>query len=344
MPRVRARTEKIRRFILKRVEESPRDLAKAASVEFGISRQAVNKHLRRLLAEGVLHRSGNTRASTYRLAPSSHWHTTYRAEPGLAEDVVWMREVRDALGDLPDNALDIWQYGFTEMFNNAIEHANGTRIGVVIRRTAASTEMLMTDDGVGIFRKIQTELGLLDARHAILELSKGKLTTDPARHTGEGIFFSSRMFDRFDIMSEGAYFSHSFEGSEDWIEEENRKSRGTVVWMLLSNHTARTAREVFDQYSSGDAYGFTKTVVPVRLAQYGEDKLISRSQARRVLARIELFKTVLFDFTNVEAIGPAFADEIFRVFAAQHPEIELVPIHASPETERMIARATRGSG
>ena len=110
-------------------------------------------------------------------------------------------------------------YGFTEMFNNAMEHANGTRIGVAIRRTAASTEMLMTDNGVGIFRKIQTELGLLDARHAILELSKGKLTTDPARHTGEGISFSSRMFDRFDITSEGACFSHSFEGSQDWIEE-----------------------------------------------------------------------------------------------------------------------------
>lgn len=343
MTRVHSRTEKIRRFILERVEESPRDVAKATSTEFGITRQAVNKHLRRLLAEGVLHRSGNTRASTYRLAPSSHWHATYRPEPGLAEDVVWMREVRDALGDLPDNALEIWQYGFTEMFNNAMEHANGTRIGVVIRRTAASTEMLMTDNGVGIFRKIQTELGLLDARHAILELSKGKLTTDPARHTGEGIFFSSRMFDRFDITSEGACFSHSFEGSQDWIGEENRKSRGTVVWMLLSNLTARTTRKVFDQYSSGDDYGFTKTVVPVRLAQYGEDKLISRSQARRLLARIESFRTVLFDFTNVEAIGPAFADEIFRVFAAQHPEIELVPIHANPETERMIARATRGS-
>ena len=136
-------------------------------------------------------------------------------EPGLAEDVVWTREVRDVLGDLPDNALDIWQYGFTEIFNNAIDHADGTRIGVVIRKTAASTEMMITDNGYGIFRKIQTELGLLDVRHAILELSKGKLTTDRVRHTGDGIFFSSRMFDYFDIVSEGAYFSHSFEGAEE---------------------------------------------------------------------------------------------------------------------------------
>ena len=343
MAGVHARGEQIRRFILRRVEESPRDLAKAAAAEFGISRQAVNKHLRRLLAEGVLRRSGNTRATTYRLAPSSQWDCTYRIEPGLAEDLVWMHEVRDALGDLPDNALEIWQYGFTEMFNNAIDHADGTNIGVEIKKTAASTEMMIVDDGCGIFRKIQSALGLLDERHAILELSKGKLTTDPARHTGEGIFFSSRMFDSFDILSEGVFFSHRFEAVHDWILETDRKSKGTAVWMRLNNHTARTTKKIFDQYTSGDDYGFTKTVVPVRMAQYGEDRLISRSQARRVLARMESFRTVLFDFTDVNGIGQAFADEVFRVFARQHPDIELVWIDANAETEKMIARATRGA-
>jgi RNA polymerase sigma-70 factor (ECF subfamily) len=42
---------------------------------------------------------------------------------------------------------------------------------------------------------------LLDERHAILELSKDQLTTDPARHTGDGIFFTSRMFDSFDLQT-----------------------------------------------------------------------------------------------------------------------------------------------
>ena len=113
--------------------------------------------------------------------------------------------------------------------------------------------------------------------------------------------------------------------------------------MKLNNHTARTAKRIFDEFSSEDDYEFSKTVVPARMAQYGEDKLISRSQARRLLARVELFKTVLFDFSEVETIGRAFADEIFRVFALQHPDIELLPIHANSETRRMIARAQHGS-
>ena len=162
---------------------------------------------------------------------------------------------------------------------------------VQIKKTAAATEMLIFDDGYGIFRKIQAAMGPLDERHSILELSKGKLTTDPERHTGEGIFFSSRMVDHFDILSGSAYFSHKFADAEDWVVESIGTSGGTLVWMNLSNHTTRAMKKIFDQYTSGDDFTFSKTVVPVRMAQYGKDKLVSRSQARRLLARVELFKT-----------------------------------------------------
>ncbi|MBW2164126.1 MAG: DUF4325 domain-containing protein, partial [Deltaproteobacteria bacterium] len=227
----------------------------------------------------------------------------------------------------------------TEMFNNAIDHSNGTVINIQLKKTATNTELALYDDGIGIFKKIQAELGLLDERHAILELAKGKLTTDPANHTGEGIFFTSRMFDDFEILSGGIYFSHKFDEKEDWILERDRFSSGTAVWMKINNHTARTTRKIFDKFTSDDDFGFTKTVVPVRLAQYGDDKLISRSQAKRLLVRIDRFKTVIFDFQSVDSIGQAFADEVFRVFALKHPEIELMAIKANSEVKRMIHRA-----
>jgi len=66
---------------------------------------------------------------------------------------------------------------------------------------------------------------------------------------------------------------------------------------------------------------------------------MSRSQAKRVVTRVEKFKTVMFDFTGIETIGQAFADEIFRVFANSHPEIELYPINANPDVQAMINRA-----
>ena len=339
MTHPRTTGDTIRRFILEHVEKSSPDVAKATAQKFGISRQAVNKHLRRLLEEGALKRSGNTRARVYSLAPLVEWRRDFEIEPNLAEDLAWTRQVKSVLGDLPANVLDIWQYGFTEMFNNAIEHSGGSTISIHVEATAAAAEMVISDDGYGIFKKIQHALDLLDERHSILELSKGKLTTDPEHHTGEGIFFSSRMFDRFAILSGGVYFSHSFGDAEDWILQRNNISDGTAVLMSLGNRTSRTSKEIFDEFTSSDDYGFTKTVVPVRLAQYGSDQLISRSQAKRVLARVELFKTVLFDFAGVETIGQAFADEIFRVFALQHPDMELAPVNANPDVMRMIARA-----
>ena len=195
------------------------------------------------------------------------------------------------------------------------------------------------DAGIGIFKKIQTAMHLADERHAILELCKGKLTTDPAKHTGQGLFFTSRLLDSFDILSGSVYFSHFVGGEEDWIVERPDFQAGTTIFMKLNNHTSKTCKKIFAYYSDEEDLGFIKTVVPVRLAQYGNENLISRSQAKRVLARVELFKVVVLNFEGVPLVGQAFTDEIFRVFANAHPEIQLVPINTTSEVKRMIESA-----
>lgn len=340
MTRVHKRGEEVRKFILSHIEHHSNDISKVTSGHFGITRQAVNKHLQRLVKEHALTEIGHTKSRIYKLAPILEWKESYKIDGELAEDLIWSKDVAPVLGSMPDNVLNIWHYGFTEMFNNAIDHSGGTQIVVEIIKTAGSTEMLIHDDGIGIFKKIQKSLNLLDERHAIFELSKGKLTTDPKKHSGEGIFFTSRMFDSYEILSGGIYFSHKFDEPEDWLLERNEFKNGTSVWMKLHNHTARVMKKIFDQYANEeDDYRFNKTVVPVKLAQYGNDMLISRSQAKRLLARVELFKIVIFDFSGVEAIGQAFADEIFRVFAIQHPEIELITMHANKEVKQMVDRA-----
>jgi len=347
MPRVRARGEEIRRFILENVRANPSSVSKLTANRFKISRQAVNAHLNRLVTEGSLTESGATRSKSYQLAPLVNWEEKYylRGSPVPAEDQIWRADVEKVLGPLPDNVRKIWNFGFSEMFNNAIDHSEGSTVIVHISKTAVSTEMVIADNGVGIFRKIQQAMALQDERHALFELSKGKLTTDPTRHSGEGIFFTSRAFDSFDILSGAVYFSHRFGKEEDWITEALKpRDGGTAVFLRLSNHSSRSLSKVYDQYTDGpDDYGFNKTVVPVYLAQYGNDQLISRSQAKRVMARVELFARVILDFANVPEIGQAFADEVFRVFQNAHPGIALAPINTTPEINRMIMRARQAS-
>jgi len=339
MGTVRVRGEAVRRFIVENVEKHPTDIVRVAVEKFDCSRQAVHKHLQRLIEEGAIEAEGQTRNKTYRLASLVDWDKTYSLVQ-LAEDHVWREDVAPTLGKLPENAMNIWHYGFTEMLNNAIDHSGGTAVSVNFEKTAATTEIHLFDNGIGIFKKIQAALGLLDERHAVLELAKGKFTTDPANHSGEGIFFASRMFDEFVILSGGVYFSHEFHEKEDWILQPNAPATGTSVRMRLNNHTSRTVRKVFDKFASGDDdYGFTKTVVPVKLMRYGDDNLVSRSQAKRLLARFDRFKVVMLDFSGVTTVGQAFADEVFRVFRLKHPEVDLIPVKANSEVRRMISRA-----
>jgi len=266
------------------------------------------------------------------------WEEIISLQEPVEEDIVWRKKISPLLL-LPDNAMDIWHYGFTELLNNAIEHSGGQQVNISLFKTTNTTSLEIYDDGEGIFKKLQRELGLHDERHAVLELAKGKLTTDPDNHTGEGIFFSSRMFDEFHIFSGKVYFSHTI--SEDWILENQEEQPGTRVLMKLNNHTTRTAKEIFDNFTVDDDYGFTKTIVPVRLAQYRDEKLISRSQAKRLLARIDCFKTVIFDFDKVNSIGQAFADEVFRVFNKKNPSISIIPIKANQSVMQMIQRALK---
>ena len=312
-------------------------LSRAVAEKFGISRQAAQRHIRKLVDSGVLIMSGTTNAATYELALSVDTSQVFEPLQGLDEDSIWRSFVRPKLDGVPHEVISICQYGFTEMFNNVIDHSEGNRALVAVQRSAYHVELSVKDDGIGIFRKIRRDFGLDDERHAILELSKGKLTSDPSRHSGEGIFFSSRMFDRFAILSGKHYFSHTDEHG-DWLLDDGEEGQGTTVFMEIRLSTRRTAQEIFEQYATIDHPGFFRTHIPVVLAQYGDENMISRSQAKRVLVRVEKFTEVVLDFKGVSEVGQAFIDEIFRVFSKVHPEVHLFYVNANESIEWMIRR------
>ncbi|RJP24343.1 MAG: DUF4325 domain-containing protein [Deltaproteobacteria bacterium] len=340
--KITRRASEIREFLLDSISIHPKNVAARASDRFGITRQGVNHHMQGLVREGLVSTQGNTRQRSYGLVTLTSETFVARLD-GLKEDRFWRQEVAPLLTGLRENVFNIWQYGFTEMVNNAVDHSGGTRVTMTVETTAATTTLRIADDGIGIFRKIQTELGLEDERHAILELSKGKLTTDPQRHTGEGIFFTSRMFDSYRILSGGVFFSHEMGEEEDWLLDHDRPREGTTVFMSLRNRSDLTVKQVFDKYNTSPKdFGFNRTIVPVRLAKHGAEQLVSRSQAKRLLARFERFKVVILDFAGIDEIGQAFADEIFRVYSLQHPKVRIVPANTGPEVKRSIRRAKTG--
>ena len=83
-------------------------------------------------------------------------------------------------------------YAFTEILNNAIEHSGSPTIDFTIVRTIADIRFDIKDKGVGIWNNIMRKKRLSDHLEAIQDSFKGKQTTAPALHSGEGIFFTSK--------------------------------------------------------------------------------------------------------------------------------------------------------
>jgi len=328
MPGIRRRGEEIRDFIMFNITEN-KNIAALTAQKFGISLPAVYKHIDRLVSENlIIKKSGRfvlqSKRSTY----------VYRNDGSLSEDSIWENDIKKHFAGIPDNVRRIWAYGFLGMCNNAIEHSRGEKIRVIIDENKVSVSMAISDDGIGIFKNIKDKFKLPEEKDALLELAKGKRTTEKTQHSGQGIFFVSKAFDDFMIVSDGIVF-----GSGPEKTSLLKSKSATLVYMRLANNSNRQLKAVFDQFSTEIPGDFDKTVVPVRLAN--SDDLMSRSQARRLLSGLELFKEVILDFRDIEYIGQAFADEIFRVFLIMNPQTSITAQNANAEVQAMITRAQK---
>jgi len=325
-------------FILTAVAEGSKTIARQLQNEFGVARTTANRYIKAAIDGGFIHRISRGR---YGLV-TTKTELSYSIG-GLREDTVWREDIRPLIGGLPENVDEILHYGCTEMINNCIDHSDGTGISINVICTARTTRIRIYDDGVGIFRKIADALDLDDERQSVLELAKGKFTTDPSKHSGEGIFFTCRAMDDYSIYSRGTRFSHQAGDDMDWVVgtdyvQGDPALQGTLVDMSMESGSVTELGSIYATYQDEDL-GFSKTIVPVRLLEVGEDRLVSRSQAKRLLNRFDRFREVVLDFEGVESIGQAFADEVFRVFSLAHPEVQLFAIRQNEAVSRMITRA-----
>jgi anti-sigma regulatory factor (Ser/Thr protein kinase) len=348
------RRSEVQDFIIKSVSEHPQDLLRFVAKHFKVSVQAIQKHLSPLLKEGIVVKTGTTRNATYSLArrdgslplkTSDSWTVAsgewrYTVDDSLSEQTVWDSTLKARLEKAPENIRGIAEYGFTEMVNNVKDHSQAKNLYVSYRILDSNLEMTVQDDGIGIFRKLKKTLGLETLREAVLHLSKGKLTTDHTRHTGEGIFFSSRVFDNYSLLANGlSYTRINTPMDEDWLLGEEAVKAGTRVDMKIDLNSRRTLDEVFRRFTSPEDFSFSKTHVAVELGINEGETYVSRSQAKRIMAGLEKFRFIVLNFKRVNAVGQGFVDEVFRVFKNAHPEIQVDYINANESVEFMIRRS-----
>ncbi len=333
----REEKEKIKEFLLKTISigENP---YKAMENNFEISRQTVSKYLSELVEKNYITKNSK---GNYAINFYISEFKIYKNK-NLEEDILYDELIKKYEIDKKNNVKHILVYAFTEMLNNAIEHSEGTEISIHYAENYFNIFVIIKDNGIGIFKKIVRDHNLKNENEAIFELKKGKLTSDAENHSGEGIFFTSKVVDYFLISSFNKTFSS---GSDEYFYsiEQNRERtiKGTEVILVLNKNTERTTKEIFDEYTSDD-FVFNKTKITVHLAKdYLGHDFVSRSLAKRILMNVEKFKVIVLDFENIDNIGQGFADEVFRVFKNKNPDITIVPINMNEEIEFMINRAMK---
>jgi anti-sigma regulatory factor (Ser/Thr protein kinase) len=308
-----------------------------------ISRQATNAHLRSLIDSGLVAKSGSTRGARYRLSRSPPPSETRRRDlalKGLEESAVYdeMATWMNLESDLRPNVRSILRYAFTEMLNNAIEHSESERASVSITLDAGFVSFLVRDRGVGVFQSIAKKLALETEEAALLELLKGKTTTMPESHSGEGIFFTSKAADDFTIRSHG-FEVHWKRLPEDVRVAERRRIEGTEVRFSIRRSSRRRLENVFSEFAPEEFdFEFQKTRVLVKLLR---SDYVSRSEAKRLLANLHKFRDVVLDFRDVKSLGQGFADEVFRVFPSKNPGVSLKSQNTRPVVQSMIRHVRR---
>ena len=230
-------------------------------------------------------------------------------------------------------------HAFLEMLNNAIEHSGSEKIKIAMRILpgAKIISFSIIDSGVGIFNNIKKKFNLPDDLSAIRHLLKGKQTTAPWAHSGQGIFFTSKIADAFSIESNRKQVRFLNLIGETFIEDSG-ETIGTEINFVLSLESTKTLEKIFADYTNSETFEFSKTKISVKLYKIGTE-LLSRSEARRLVVGLNEFEKIILDFKDVTTVGQGFADEIFRVWQNQYPDKKIEYINANENVEAMIKMA-----
>ncbi len=262
----------------------------------------------------------------------------------LHEDEVWdqIRKTPGFIESLSDQAETALHFAFTEMLNNAIDHSKSGTVSILLDTNKTSVFFTIRDYGIGAFNSLMSKKSYPDTISTIQELIKGKNTSDPIHHSGEGIFWTSKIADHFELKSYKYSLIVDNTISDYTIKQLDEPLLGTEVYFEIEKNTQKSIRDLFHEYSfNHDTLTLDTTTIPIKLYDLGE-AWISRSQAKKVLSGLEKYKKIIFDFNGIDLIGQGFADEIFRVWQNSHPDIILEPINMN-DTVAILVNDARES-
>ena len=331
-------TQKILTLVKKNKDGITADLLEK---QLGFSRQYIVRLLTRLISQGEIHKSGKTRAARYYAGYASNEINhleLIKERQGLSEYVVFEEVVKrlQLNKQLNKNCLTIFDYAFTEMLNNAIDHSQSKKVWIEVNIDHATITFIIKDLGIGAIESIKQGFEISDDFVALEHLFKGKQTTAKEAHSGQGIFFTSKVVDTYKIATSHMEFTIENIMADEFLRDIKQR-KGTTVTCTIKSNTRRKIKDVFDRYT-GDDFEFNQNIVKINLSKH--KRLMSRSEAKRLLLGLDEYTVLDFNFKNVDEVGQGFCDEIFRVYAIRNPG-KLLSYHEASDVVRYMIERSR---
>lgn len=308
------------------------------AMALGLTTQAVLHHLVALRDAGAVRLVGQGRSAKWERCFTERFIWSRDVARELGESLMWTEVKRAVAQDLVDvsvQTLKVLEYAVTEILNNAIDHSEGSTIFVQVALDPSKIAVIVGDDGIGAFRKVREHFNLPNDLEAVAHIAKGRQTTAPDAHTGQGLFFSSRMVDLFEVEAGGRIWRVDNVRDDSTVASSVARP-GTRVMLRTSKQGTLTPKEVFDRHSI-EEFAFDRGAVRVSLNAHG-DEFISRSEAKRLAVGLNLYGAVELDFGGVHFVGQGFVDELFRVWVNANPGTTISYINANEDIRFMIER------
>ena len=329
-------SNQIKKFILDNLSQHRRDIIYAAIKRFGVSRQAVLKHMHTLINDKQVVAHGKTRDRFYELRPQVNYNKTIPINNKFSTQLVISKNILPNIVSLPKNLVEIIQFSITALLNNISDHSEATKLYLKLYLTYDDFHMVINDNGKGIFGHINSILNLNSIQSAVFELAKGRVTTDKENHSGDELNAVIHLFDMALIESNGIFLKF-INKTSSFTSGSSMQQKGTRIHLKINPDSKRTCGKTFKKlFDIQHRY----TSIPVSILRQNKNEQInSRNQAKSILSNLNNVRKIKFDFNNVDLIGPAFADELIRGLNKKEKAIEIQWINSNEMIDIMMSHA-----
>ncbi|MBL50895.1 MAG: hypothetical protein CMG57_02920 [Candidatus Marinimicrobia bacterium] len=328
-------SEQIKQFILENLSGHQKDIIKASIRKFGLSRQAILKHMHTLINEERVVAHGKTRDRFYELKPIVNFTKTINLNEPTSAYAILKSQILPNLKIVRKNIFEICEYSFRAILVNAMDHAQATKLNYKLFISPTEIHFVLNDNGIGIFEKLNQSLSLNNTKIAAVEIAKGHITTDPENHSGDELMTVIHLFDKVKIDASGIRLVFQNKQNE-WNVFASSQQKGTRIHLEIKTNSKRTCQKVFHQIFEKE---YNMVRIPVNLIREKNEQVNSRIQAQSLLHNIRNISKIEFDFQNIELIGPAFADELVRKTKQKNQFADIKWINSNKIVDVLMSRA-----